>query len=189
MTTASKEHARTEAIRHRRELTAQEVRDAAMGFASHDWASLCGGALVTTYVSMTGEPPTGELRRVLATLDCKIALPIMRPQGQLEWGWDGQELTRNSYGIFEPPAAEIDIKQAKVMFIPALQVGVDGTRLGRGAGYFDRFLETMPRHIDGGPLRIVIAYDHEVVDSVPHELHDAPFDMIATPTRLITATE
>ena len=75
------------------------------------------------------------------------------------------------------------------MFIPALQVGVDGTRLGRGAGYFDRFLEHVPRYIDGGPRRIVVAYDHEVVDSVPHELHDAPFDMIATPTRLITTTE
>lgn len=189
MTITSKENARTEAIRRRRELSAQEVREAALGLASHDWATVCGGALVTAYVSMPGEPPTGELRKVLSSLNCKIALPIMRPHAQLEWGWDGQELTQNSYGIFEPPSADINVLDAKVMFIPALQVGVDGTRLGRGAGYFDRFLENVPRYIDGGPRRIVVAYDHEVVDSVPHELHDAPFDMIVTPTRLLTTIE
>jgi 5-formyltetrahydrofolate cyclo-ligase len=113
----------------------------------------------------------------------------MRPERQLDWGWDGTELVSNSYGILEPkPDSEIDISQVNALFIPAMQVGVDGSRLGRGAGYFDRALAKIPLYRDGGPQRIVVAFDHEVVDSVPHELHDAIVDMVVTPTRIITVT-
>ena len=186
MPTALKQNAREEAIRARREISAQAMRDAATGIASHNWADLCSDSFVTCYSSITGEPSTAALRKVLMSLNCTVALPVMQPGRMLAWGWDDGDLAQNSFGILEPAIADIDVAYAKVMFIPALQVGLDGTRLGRGAGYYDRALGLLPRHKYDGPLRVAIAFDHEVVDSVPHEEHDAAIDMIATPTRLIT---
>ena len=189
METVSKDEVRTEAIRKRLALTGQQIREASAGIAGHNWASICGSGVVTAYVSMPGEPPTGELRRALAAHGTRVALPIMRPERQLDWGWDETELESNSYGILEPkPDSEIEISQVNALFIPAMQVGVDGSRLGRGAGYFDRALENVPLYRDGGPQRIVVAFDHEVVESVPHQLHDAIVDMVVTPTRIITVT-
>lgn len=185
MPTALKQNAREEAIRARREITAQDMRAAAVGIASHDWATICGNSFVTCYSSITGEPSTAELRKLLHELGCTVALPVMQPEYRLAWGWDSDNLHLNSFGILEPEIADIDIAYAKVMFIPALQVGLDGTRLGRGAGYYDRALGLLPRHKYDGPLRIALAFDHEVVESVPHEACDAAIDMIATPTRLI----
>ncbi len=186
MPTAQKQNAREEVIRARRDMSAADMRDAAIALAGHDWASLCGGSFVTCYSSITGEPSTAELRKLLHDLGCTVALPVMQPEYKLAWGWDSENLTINSFGISEPQVdPDIDIAYAKVMFIPALQVGLDGTRLGRGAGYYDRALGLLPRHKYDGPLRVALAFDHEVVESVPHDACDAAIDVIATPTRLI----
>jgi 5-formyltetrahydrofolate cyclo-ligase len=103
----------------------------------------------------------------------------------LAWGFDGLSLEKNSYGIFEPVSSDIDIDSASAIIIPALRVGLDGSRLGRGAGYYDRALETLDSYKNGGPRRIVLVFDDEVDETVPCEAHDAPIDVIVTPTRVI----
>jgi 5-formyltetrahydrofolate cyclo-ligase len=103
----------------------------------------------------------------------------------LAWGFDGLSLEKNSYGIFEPVSSDIDIDSASAIIIPALRVGLDGSRLGRGAGYYDRALEALVPFKDGGPRRIVLVFDDEVDATVPCEPHDAPIDVIVTPTRVI----
>lgn len=71
------------------------------------------------------------------------------------------------------------------MIIPALRAGRDGTRLGRGAGYYDRILEKTKSSKTGGPLRLVLVFDDELENSVPHESHDQKMDGIITPTKLL----
>jgi 5-formyltetrahydrofolate cyclo-ligase len=109
----------------------------------------------------------------------------MKPGNSLAWGFDGTDLVKNSYGIYEPAAAEIDIAKASAILIPALRVGRDGSRLGRGAGYYDRALAHVPTHATGGPIRICLAFDNEVDESVPSEPHDALIDLIVTPSAVI----
>jgi 5-formyltetrahydrofolate cyclo-ligase len=134
---------------------------------------------------MATEPPTTELRAKLRELGKDIALPIMKPGNSLAWGFDGDDLVKNSYGIFEPVPTDVDIAKASAILIPALRVGRDGSRLGRGAGYYDRALANLPAHVDGGPIRICLVFDDEVDDSVPSEPHDAPIDVIVTPSQII----
>jgi 5-formyltetrahydrofolate cyclo-ligase len=109
----------------------------------------------------------------------------MKSGNSLAWGFDGTELVKNSYGIFEPLPAEIDLAQASAILIPALRVGLDGSRLGRGAGYYDRALASVPPYATGGPVRICLVFDDEVEGSVPSEPHDALIDLIVTPTQII----
>ena len=106
----------------------------------------------------------------------------------MPWGFDGAELVGNSYGIQEPVPAEIDISQASAIIIPALRVGGDGSRLGRGAGYYDRALANVAAHKSGGPIRICLVFDDEVDDSVPSESHDELIDVIVTPSYVLRIT-
>lgn len=189
METRSKDTVRELAIASRDARSAENIRFAGLALAAQDWASLCPGQLVTAFMSMNNEPPTEGVRETLAKLGKQVALPIMRPKRQLEWGFDGTTLIRNNYGILEPETADIDISKATAIIIPALRVGLDGSRLGRGAGYYDRALEKVPAHADGGPLRICLVFDEDVDETVPHEPHDAPIDVIVTPNQVIRINE
>jgi 5-formyltetrahydrofolate cyclo-ligase len=94
-------------------------------------------------------------------------------------------LFKNNFGIYEPIPAAIDIAGASAILIPALRVGRDGSRLGRGAGYYDRALANVPTHATGGPIRICLVFDDEVDESVPSEAHDALIDLIVTPSDVV----
>ena len=176
---------REQSISARSARTSAEISASGIAIANHDWAALCPGELVTCFVSMTTEPPTDGIRTKLRALGKYVVLPIMKPGNSLAWGFDGTDLVKNSYGIYEPPPAEIDVAQASAILIPALRVGRDGSRLGRGAGYYDRALAKVPAHSNGGPIRICLVFDDEVDHSVPSEPHDALIDLIVTPSQVI----
>jgi len=185
MVSRSKDTVREQSISSRSVRSSSEISTAGLALGNHDWAALCKGQLVTCFVSMASEPPTTQVRTKLIELGKAVALPIMKPGNSLAWGFDGTELVKNSYGIYEPTSAEIDITNVSAILIPALRVGRDGSRLGRGAGYYDRVLSTLPTYISGGPLRVCLVFDDEVDESVPSEAHDAPIDVIVTPSQIL----
>ncbi len=174
--------------RHIRDL--DELASAESALAAHDWESIIRRGRITCYVSMDSEPPTQSLRNRLIELERMPYLPIMQPARQLAWGRDGAELLQNNYGVLEPQEdSTFALSSVTAMIIPALRAGLDGSRLGRGAGYYDRALATVPPHSVGGPLRIVVVFDDEVDDTVPHDELDQPMDIIVTPLRVIRLTK
>jgi 5-formyltetrahydrofolate cyclo-ligase len=68
------------------------------------------------------------------------------------------------------------------VIVPALAVGRDGHRLGRGAGCYDRALARV------GPAvpTVALLYDSELLDTVPAEPHDQRVSAVAQPVRGIT---
>lgn len=180
-----KNSVRAHNLENRRARSQEEREAAGLALAAHAWDLLAPGTLVTCYASMPIEPSTKQLRHKLLAQDKQVALPIMQKGRALAWGFDSDELEVNGFGIGEPEEATIDISTAGALIIPALGAGLDGSRIGRGAGYYDRALENIPLQSDGGPIRIVVVFDDEVVESVPHEEHDQPVDIIVTPTRVI----
>lgn len=181
----SKDEARARSLASRAARADADIAAAGAALAAVEWGELVDGDAVTCYLSMAGEPPTNDVIERLESLGMRVALPIMRPRRALAWGWHGGDLTRNNYGVLEPaedPSVELGTMAA--MLIPALRAGRDGSRLGRGAGYYDRALAAVPRRDQGGPLRIVMVFDDEIDTSVPHEALDAPVDVIMTPSSL-----
>jgi len=177
-----KEQARAVSTSARQGMSVEERRDAELAIAAHDWSDLVGFGPVTCYVSMRDEPGTTTLRENLATHEIAIYLPIMQPERTLLWGLDNASMALNNFGIYEPEPADIDLANLSAMIIPGLRMGRDGTRLGRGAGYYDRVLNAVPRMNAGGPIRIGIVFDNELDDSVPHESHDSFLDVVVTPS-------
>ena len=59
--------------------------------------------------------------------------------------------------------------------VPALAASPDGTRLGRGGGYYDRFLREHRAHIQ---KTICILPDFAVLEEIPYEPHDVQVDVV-----------
>ncbi len=86
---------------------------------------------------------------------------------------------KNKYNIPEPdvsrelaiPASELDL-----IFMPLVAFDIMGTRLGMGAGYYDRTLEG-----ENHPLLIGVAYDFQRSDFLQPQPWDVPLTAIITP--------
>ncbi len=103
---------------------------------------------------------------------------------------DGDELTlhlwsaprvRHRWGMAEPAPGSpaVDGIEVDVVIVPGLAFTAQGDRLGRGRGFYDRFLGSVPQ-----ARRIAIAADDAVADVLATEDHDEPMDEVLTPTTL-----
>ncbi len=83
---------------------------------------------------------------------------------------------RHRFG-FSQPSGEAPIIAADsvdVVLVPGLAFDRCGRRLGRGAGYYDRFLAGM--EVD----KVALTTEARLVDEVPFQPHDILMDWIAT---------
>ena len=95
-----------------------------------------------------------------------------------------QHLQPGRFGVLEPVSGDVvALSSCDAVLVPALACGVDGVRLGRGAGFYDRALA----QADKSALLIGVVHDAQVwpAGSVPREPHDILMSMLATPSRLI----
>ena len=67
-------------------------------------------------------------------------------------------------------------EQIEVVLIPGLAFDRFGNRLGRGKGYYDRFLRRLP----DGVLTIGLAFDEMICDQIPHDDNDCPVKLVIT---------
>ena len=89
-----------------------------------------------------------------------------------------KDLKKGAYGILEPrpmPARRGKPSQLDTVIVPGLGFDRTGRRLGRGHGYFDRFLARVR-----GAKKIALAFREQMVSKVPVEKHDLPVDRIIT---------
>lgn len=103
------------------------------------------------------------------------AVPVRDPE---------RELVPGFRGIREPADREspgIDPRELDLAVIPGTAFDRSGNRLGRGGGYYDRFL---PRLRKGVP-RIGLAFECQVVEGIDPDPHDAPVDLVITEDRVL----
>jgi 5-formyltetrahydrofolate cyclo-ligase len=139
---------------------------------------------VAAYFSVGAEPGTRGLVYALWKRGTYVILPLLRPDGDLDWAsYEGPDSLRpGPRGLLEPaePARGVEaIARAGLVLAPALAVDVHGNRLGRGGGSFDRALARV------GPRVPVIAllHDGELLERVPAEPHDRPVRLAVLPSR------
>ena len=111
-----------------------------------------------------------SLLRHVADTDSYVPCLIREPSSDLLPG---------RFGIPEP-AARCPIfpsKQLDLALVPGIGFTLDGGRLGRGKGYFDRLLVEVPGFKCG------VAFDCQLTAEIPLEPHDVRLNCILTPTR------
>jgi len=88
-----------------------------------------------------------------------------------------EPLETHPYGFLQPrEAAQMVAPSAvDVWLLPGLAFDRHGTRLGRGAGYFDELVGRAP-----GSIQVGVSPQACVVERLPHEPHDRPVHFLAT---------
>jgi 5-formyltetrahydrofolate cyclo-ligase len=90
------------------------------------------------------------------------------------------ETKPSKLGFREPTGQVVDPSDLDLIIVPALAIDYQGLRLGRGAGYFDRYLENYQ-----GPS-VGLVYDAEFLPEVPSETHDLPVSLVVTQSRTLS---
>ena len=133
--------------------------------------------IVAGYHAHGDEADPALLLQALARAGAQIAFPrVVAKTAPLEFHLvpEDEVLRPGAYGIHEPhpdwPSVTPDI-----LLVPLLAYDDRGTRLGYGAGYYDRTLAALPK-----ARAIGIAYAGQRMDFLPCDAHDCPLDAILT---------
>jgi 5-formyltetrahydrofolate cyclo-ligase len=153
------------------------VRDALLSLPEVQMAGT-----VAAYYSVGTEPGTRGLVYALWKRGSYVLLPVLRPDGDLDWAsYEGPDsLVPGPRGLLQPAEPRRGVQavaSADVVIVPALAVDRAGNRLGRGGGSFDRALARV-----GQPVPVIaLLYDGELLDQVPAAAHDVPVRAVARP--------
>ena len=152
---------------------------AARAVAAHLGTRLVDGVVVAGYVPTAEEPGHGELPGALGR---RVLLPVVPDRGAtLGWAWSGAGLAAGRFGLLEPVGPRLPagaLGGADVVVVPALAVGADGTRLGRGGGFYDRALT----HARPDAVLVGVVFDEELLPAVPGGPHDVRLTAVVTPS-------
>ena len=131
---------------------------------------------VAVFAALPDEPATDEVLARWASTR-RVVLPRVEGDAMRFYACRPDALVFGAFGILEPlgarpcPAGEIDL-----VVCPGVASTADGRRLGRGRGYYDRYL--------GDPafrgFRVGVCYAHQLVDDLPVEPHDVRMDRVIT---------
>ena len=124
-----------------------------------------------TYVALPGEP---------------LCAPVQN--SAIEWALP--ETVNLSMDYFRADHSAVEKSDLDGLLIPALAYDEQGFRLGRGGGFFDRYLKNFKG------LRVGVCFEKQIVPQLPREAHDEPVDILLTEAgtreivrRPLTATE
>jgi len=108
----------------------------------------------------------------------EIYLPVIHGDDLKIVRYEGEEslVPGDKYGIPEPAGEVIDDEERiDLVVVPGVAFDGQNNRMGRGAGYYDRILNRIPK-----ASKVALAYDFQMVDQVPVEPHDVKMDLVLT---------
>ena len=112
--------------------------------------------------------------------DKVLLLPVTHRNGMTANPYEGNDkMHRGKVGIPEPTTPPFE-GNIDVIIVPAVAFDKQGNRLGRGGGYYDRFLKKQSH-----ATFIGVGYDFQLVDEVPVRKHDQKMHRIILPSQTI----
>ena len=176
-----KEALRRQVLRSREQRSAEQRLMVADAVAAHLLATpFVQVDRLACFLSMGTEPGTGPLITALLKRGVEVIVPVGTEDHDLDWVvFDPAAPTRRSgIGVPEPEGPRLGregLLAAGFVIVPAIAVDHHGHRLGRGGGYYDRGLLGVTAPV------CAIVHANELMEAVPHEPHDVPVQMAATP--------
>jgi 5-formyltetrahydrofolate cyclo-ligase len=142
---------------------------------------------VFCYVSCGGEVQTRRFIAHLLAAGKRVAVPRCGKNGAMDAVCISslEELQPAMMGIPEPPAHMPAIAFSEIDFavVPAVACGEDGSRLGQGGGYYDRFLEKTSCAF------AAVCLEEYLFPTLPFESHDRFMKIIVTQQRVLRFEE
>ncbi|MGN1245713.1 MAG: 5-formyltetrahydrofolate cyclo-ligase [Muribaculaceae bacterium] len=136
---------------------------------------------IVLFHSLPDELPTADMLQ-LWSRSKTVLLPRVVGDDMGIVAYHADELATGSFNIMEPTGNEIisSFHSSDVAIVPGVAFDRNCNRLGRGKGYYDRFLASFPG------TKIGICADFRLIDAIPAEAHDVKMDYVITPSTTIT---
>ena len=130
--------------------------------------------MLALFSPLPDEPQIGEIIDILAR-ERTVVLPRIEGDVMSFYKYSPSSLHKGAYGIMEP-AGDVPVNPADVdaMVVPGVVFTSDGKRMGRGKGYYDRYM-SLPGF---RAYKIGVCYSQQLVDFIPCEPHDIVMDEV-----------
>jgi 5-formyltetrahydrofolate cyclo-ligase len=167
-----------------RAMTADELRHGSERIAEAVWAlpEIASARTLLLFASTAAEVQTDPIAAEALRRGIILTYPRCIPESRqmsLHSLEDLAELREEGgYGIREPPVAcpRLSLEEIDAAMVPGLAWDRQGTRLGRGAGYYDRlFAEEGWRG-----FRCGLFFDAQELTGLPRDPWDVPLDAVVT---------
>lgn len=130
--------------------------------------------VVALFYPLPDEPQIGEIIELLSR-ERTVLLPRVEGDVMHFYPYSYGAMVKGSYGIMEPvgdepfPPSEMD-----VIIVPGMAFTVDGRRMGRGKGYYDKYMS----QYGFKARKIAVCFSEQVLSSLPSEPHDVIMDEV-----------
>ena len=133
--------------------------------------------VVMFYVSLRDEVSTLSMIDEAIEIGKRVCVPvIIKEEKRLIAGEIKNriaDLECQHFGIYQPKAGhvkEVPLEDIDLIIVPGIAFDKKNMRLGRGHGYYDRFLCAVPNKT----RTVGLAFDCQVVEHLPQDSHDIP---------------
>lgn len=142
---------------------------------------------VALYAAMGAEVATADLARRALLSGKRVVWPRLGTSGPaMEFAeCTAAGLVAGVTRALEPPASApaVSGREVDLVAVPGVAFDARGGRLGRGRGHYDATLARLPR----SAFRVGLAFESQIVQAVPAELHDELLDAVVTEARVLSA--
>jgi len=176
---------RTRMLALRAEIPASAAESASRSVADSLLKIIPANAVIAGYRAIRGELVIAEAMAQLAARGNALCLPVVQAPGKplAFHAWKpGEILEKGHYGVEVPAAAAL--VTPTIVLVPLVAFDRAGHRLGYGAGYYDRTIESL-RQAGNAVQMIGIGYGLQEVPHVAPESHDQKLDVVVTEKEIL----
>ncbi|MEI8194551.1 MAG: 5-formyltetrahydrofolate cyclo-ligase [Phycisphaerae bacterium] len=142
--------------------------------------------LIMLFLSMPGEIETSTLALKAWAEGKSLAVPRVDWEAKhmvpVEINSLDTGLATGKYGLREPSKGKVvPLDLIDMIVVPGLAFDRHGFRVGRGRGFYDRFLAQQ----DFQGTRCALCFHEQLISGIPLEPHDIPMDLIVTDREVV----
>lgn len=140
--------------------------------------------IVMSYSPLKGECSPVMLNMRARELKKRVAYPKCVEGNNIEAYYVDSDdgFIVGSYGILEPDSERCERarkEDIELIIVPGMAFDAECRRMGRGAGYYDRFLSNFRG------IKAALAFDCQLFPSIPADEYDIPMDFVVSNNGII----
>ncbi|HVM95601.1 MAG TPA: 5-formyltetrahydrofolate cyclo-ligase [Candidatus Acidoferrales bacterium] len=141
---------------------------------------------VIGYLSNENEVPVSGLFPEIIESGRLLFLPASNSRQSLKRWRPGDPLAKGPGGVLEPVGGDSASPASPTLaLVPLVGWDLDGTRLGRGGGFYDRLFREMRE----GVYRVGVGYEFQCWPSLPSDPWDVKLHSVITERRIVEFSE
>ncbi len=164
----------------------KKVKDALIRQRLFTIPEFINAKVVSFYASFRSEVGTLSMIKESLEMGKRVILPKVDKERHILNLYEIKDINELSLGYMEIPEPSIaderlvEGNDIGLFIVPGVVFDERCNRLGYGKGFYDKLLSEITN-----PFLTALAYEEQLIDLIPSELHDVKVDMIVTDKRVI----